>query len=1253
MIRRFCLRFRFAGLLVAALLFLTLGARAQQRPVVSQRELVAPNTQRCRYLRLPPGRDTVSFALRDSLTIVPGSVTAGGHSVSYDLRTEQYQFRQNLVNRPDSVNRLDSVLVCYRVLPLQLRAPRFRRPGGLMDSMEFRDRHLRYEDFAQKEQILSTPGVSKTGNLARGISFGNTQNVFVNSALNLQLEGKLTDNINLTAAISDQNVPFQPEGNTQQLQQFDRIYITLTAPQWSLTAGDVVLRSKPDYFLRYYKNIQGAAVEANLGPPGLGLSGGTFAPPAAGAVVGNPGNIGSSNGPGSVPATTVPAPTARSGLGPENGGSATVTTAGRDGQGRQIRSSTAVAGGVAKGKFASLNIAPIENVQGPYRLKGPNGEQFIVVLANSERVFLDGRLQIRGFDNDYVIDYNLAEVTFSPRHLITRNSRIRIEFEYSDLNYARSLYTLSHYQQVGRLRLHGNYYQEADNPDNAPNLDLKPADRELLRRAGNVGAAQAPGADSVAYNRGQVLYHRDSATGQFRRAVGADTLAGVYAVRFTDVGPGQGDYRLSTAQNNANGRVYEYVAPLNGTRQGRYAPVRLLPTPLRKQMLTAGASYELDSTATVFVDVARSRQERNRFSPEADQGAAMRVGYVVQNRRLPGLAFLKDYRLRSSLDYEYTAAGFTPIDRYRDVEFDRNWSAQSVVSTTGTAPIAKEDNIFNFSLGLVRDANNIVNYRVSRRFRPGEVSGLQHWLDVAQKAGYFEMRASLFVLNADAGSRHSSWARGEATARYVRGAVVPGYAYRFDKNRVALPDGRELTSANYFDEHNVFVMSRDSARLNYRLDYTRRQDQVPNADRTAITPRGAAQTWQGNLATRLGKTQDLRVLATYRDLRAASPDSVRQRTVLGKMDYNASLLQGQVRSELSYSIGTGRELKRDFSFVAVPAGQGTHYYAGDLNHDGVQQKEEFFEAQTPDAQYRTFIKIYLPTQDYLTAYTNRLSYRLTTNAPRDWRDAGGWRAGASRFSAISSVTLDRRTTDPSLGARLNPIGSPTNDAQTLGTNQLLRNTLYYNRANPVFGAELTVQQTKLKTLLAQGFDLRNLLSQSLLVRRTLAQSFTGRLTLARNIREAGSTYLSARNFRLLLYDVQPEISYQPSSSLRFTGTYLRQSKQNTLPNPDRPDQELVHGTFDELGLETRLSQVNKRTITAAVRGTRVLFLGDPASVAGIELLNALRPGANFTWNLNLEQRLSNGLNITVAYDGRKASGLNTVHTGRMQVAVLF
>ncbi|WP_345058326.1 hypothetical protein [Hymenobacter glaciei] len=1276
MIRRFRLCFPLVGLLVAALLLVKAEVRAQTRPAKTG-EALPPSTRRCRWVRLAPGRDTTSFTLTDTLTIVPSSVLANGRGLDYDGRTERYRWVRPAPRDSSGAGRPDSLLVCYRVLPLRLTAARFRRPRSLMDSIGFRQGAMRFEDFSVKEQILNTPGISKTGNLSRGLSFGNTQNVFVNSALNLQLEGQLAENIQLTAAISDQNVPFQPEGNTQQLQQFDKIYLTLINPIWNLTAGDVVLRNKPDYFLRYYKNIQGAAAEANFGPPIVGLAGygatqgvanATFLNGVAGQVPGG-GIAGPSpatlNPPAisqpqltdpnrQVPGVAPPLP-----LGDQAPLAGTTVTSSGVRKGVVWRSSTAVAGGVAKGKFASLDVPPIENVQGPYRLNGPNGEQFIIVLANSEKVYLDGRLQTRGFDADYTIDYNLAEVTFTPRHLITRNSRIKIDFEYSDLNYSRSLVAASHYQQLGRLSVHGNFYQEADNPNNALNLNLNDTTvLKKLRRAGNVAVAEVAGGDSVGYSRTQVLYRRDPTTGQFSRAVGADTLRGVYSVRFTDVGQG-GDYNLSTdpADQTSNGRVYRFV----GTGQGRYLPVRRIPTPLLKQLATVGISLQVDSSTTVFVDAARSRLDRNRFSPVSDQDGAFRVGYVVQDRRLPealAAGVLRGYRLRSTMDYEYTGKRFAPIDRYRDIEFDRNWSNVSNTANVGAAAVAREDNIFNFSLGASRDVNNSVNYRLSRRFRPGEVNGVQHWLDAAQQVGNLQMRGSLFLLNSQAGRFNSNWARGEATGRYVGGRIVPGYAYRFDKNLVSSASTDTIRSANYFDEHDMFIQSRDSARTQFRLDYTYRRDQTPNREQTQLQRRGTAQTWQGTLASRLGKNQDVRVLGTYRDL--DSLGLARNRTVLGQLFYNVGLLQNQVRSELNYSIATGRELKRDYSFLAVPAGQGTHYYAGDLNKNGAQDKDEFFEAQTPDAQYRTYIKVYLPTNDYVTAYTNRLAYRLTTAAPRGWREAGGWRAVASRFATLTSITVDRRTTDPGVLKRLSPFSFDKEDDQLLAFNQLFRNTLYFNRSNPIFGAELTVQQTQQKTKLVQGFDLRNLSTQSLLLRRTLATTFTGRLTAARDIREATSNYLVTRNYRLLIYTVQPEISYQPTPSLRLTGTYAHTQKQNTLttlPTLPTPTPAETHpGIFDDLGLEARLSQVSKRTVSAATHYTRVKFDADPAalnSVVAIEILNALRPGSNFTWNLNVEQRLSNGLNITLAYDGRKASNLNTVHTGRMQVAVLF
>ncbi|HEX8350360.1 MAG TPA: hypothetical protein VF598_10390, partial [Hymenobacter sp.] len=616
--------------------------------------------------------------------------------------------------------------------------------------------------------------------------------------------------------------------------------------------------------------------------------------------------------------------------------------------------------------------------------RGPNGEQFIIVLANSERVYLDGQLMTRGFDFDYTIDYNQAEITFTPKHLITRNSRIKVDFEYSDFNYSRSLINLSHYQQLGRLSVHANYYREADNPDNSPNLTLTPDDKALLRNAGDQAAlASTRGADSVAYNRQQVQYHRTVRTVDGQRVevftYASDSLRGVYNVRFTEVGQGQGDYILS--RPSANGRVFGYVEPVGGVAQGNYRAVRLIPTPLLKQMVSVGTSYRLDSTATVFLDLASSELDLNRFSPASAPGRSFRVGYAVQERTL-NLPILKQYKFRSTLDYEYTSRQFAPIDRYRDIEFDRNWSTANTVQGNGSFRPAREDNIFNFSAGIVKDQTNMFSYRLSRRYRAGEVSGIQHWLDAAQQLGNAQLRGTLFVLNSQAGTRRSSWARGEATGRYVGGAIVPGYAYRFDKNRVALPSGDSLTSANYYDEHALFIQSRDSAKTRFRLDYTYRRDQTPNLEQDALLLRGRAQTWQGTFASRLGRSQDLNLLLTYRDL--AARDSARQRTVLSKLDWNASFFNNLLRSELSYSVATGRELKRDYSFLPVPAGQGTHYWQ-DTNGDKQQQKDEFFEAQTADAQYRTYIKVYLPTDDYIVAFTNRFSYRLTTSAPRQWR----------------------------------------------------------------------------------------------------------------------------------------------------------------------------------------------------------------------------------------------------------------------------
>ena len=377
----------------------------------------------------------------DSLSIDPTSIRILGLTDSladyhYDLSTGKI-----LISGPAN---LDSVKVCYSVLPFALHRIWQNRSlaqydsNALFKALMVRTTHLGLV----KEELFPSEGLSKTGSLTRSISFGNNQSVFVNGQLNLQLEGKITDDLNIRAVITDQNIPFQPEGNTLQLQEFDKVFMQIYNDNFSLTAGDVVLRDPSSgsgplsQFLRYSKNVQGAQLisKYKMGPKseaetGLGIS-------------------------------------------------------------------------VAKGQFASTDLEVFDGVLGPYKLQGPEGQRFVTVLANSEKVFLDGRPLQRGFNYDYVIDYNLGEISFTNKVLITKFSRVRVDFEFFVQNYSRTIIAGYHNQKISDLNVYTQIYTEKDNPNRPLLIDLSQDEIDRLALIGdNLDLAVVSGVDSAEFNQ--------------------------------------------------------------------------------------------------------------------------------------------------------------------------------------------------------------------------------------------------------------------------------------------------------------------------------------------------------------------------------------------------------------------------------------------------------------------------------------------------------------------------------------------------------------------------------------------------------------------------------------------------------------------------------------------------------------------------------------------------------------------------------
>ena len=94
-------------------------------------------------------------------------------------------------------------------------------------------------------------GLSKNGSISRGISFGNNQDVVVNSSLNLQVSGKLTQEVSLLLAATDDNIPFQADGTTAQLQEFDKVFVQLSNQNTKLIVGDFQLQRPNSYFMNF------------------------------------------------------------------------------------------------------------------------------------------------------------------------------------------------------------------------------------------------------------------------------------------------------------------------------------------------------------------------------------------------------------------------------------------------------------------------------------------------------------------------------------------------------------------------------------------------------------------------------------------------------------------------------------------------------------------------------------------------------------------------------------------------------------------------------------------------------------------------------------------------------------------------------------------------------------------------------------------------------------------------------------------
>lgn len=1120
----------------------------------------------------------------DTLLIEPGSifittVPADQYRIDYSKST--------LIWLNDSYPK-DSLNIRYRVVNFDFKKT-YRNKNTDIIGHQYTKDPFGYVPPSERFLNTNSDQIKTAGNISRGIGFGNKQDVTVNSNLNLRLSGKLQDEIDVVAAISDENNPIQPEGNTQQIQDFDRVYIQLSKDSSSLTAGDFpMLTPAGSYFMKYNKKSRGLHIEHQY-QKGNGMW-----------------NL--------------------------------------DGE-----------GAVSRGRFSRNTIAGIEGNQGPYRLTGANGETFIIIISGTEQVYLDGQLLKRGEQNDYVINYNTGELTFTPRKLITQYSRIVIEFQYSDRNYGRSVVRFGGSYTTDKYRIRANYFNEQDNK-NQPfqqNLDDSVGNvstRQFLSDAGDAQFVYAPRAQALdEYDPSQILYIERDSNGEtyYLQAVASDT-GQRYQVSFSFVGSGNGDYvqKLSTA----NGKVFEWIAPIAGISQGDYAPVEILVPPKRLQMFNVGVDYHVSNNTDVSLELVTTHNDQNTFSQldkDDDRGYGIRLD--VKSLRQLNKDSLKPWTLASKVSYEFTQKTFRYVERYRNVEFDRKWNRTLDNPTENVEYL--DENIANARFTLSRGKNFSLIVDESFYQRGTNQPGLAQVYSGVYTSNGFTFRGE--VENIDIGLKSNAQEIRNGFKRYGGSAAKKGkwlnskLSYEQESSTFASNPDSIFNSSYAFELMQFQLTSSDSGELSYGLTVNRRLDERGNEGSFSKSTEGRDANL--NLSWNQSRNAQFNLTSTYRQLfflDTSLQTDEPENTLQGRFETRLNLIKRLITTSAYYQLGTGQEQKREFSYLEVGDGNG-NYVWNDYDSNGIQSLNEFELASSFDAGRANFVRQFLPVQGFIKSYSSEFNQNIRIRPATILRKTDNKALKfVRRFSNVSSLKIQKKVTNNG-GSFLNPFVQNVEDTSLLSTNSVVRSVLSFNQSSPVFGIDLQWFQNQNKILLVNGVDARNGRENKVKIRYNINKNYELIVEGTNGNKTYTSQFLSDRAFSYDFRTIKPKLGYQFKSSFRVEVYYQYYEAQNGFEYGNE-------STYNhDFTTEFRWNFLNQGTIRTNIGLVDINYRGNDNSPVAYELLAGLKNGRNLKWNLQVERRFASNIQVLINYDGRRSIDNPIIHIGRVQARYLF
>jgi len=1027
-----------------------------------------------------------------------------------------------------------------------------------------------------RADLFGSSTIQRSGSLTRGITFGSNRDASLESGLRLDLSVKITDDLEILATLTDQSTPIQPDGSTQNLREFDQVFIRLRGKAGQLQLGDVDVVHNTSMFARVNRRLQGADILAR---------------------------------------TTI-------------------------GDQRATAS-------VARGVFRSQVLGGIDGVQGPYRLTGGSGETFIIVLAGSETVYIDGIKVERGEENDYIIDYGLGEITFTNKRFITAKTRITIDFQYITQEYTRTL--LAGSSQVngllgGRLDLLATVIREADGDNPNAQLLLTQQEINILRQAGDdPNAAVVSGVtpyDSAAESL-QIRYiKRDTLvaqpTAQVYYKASNDPNQQGFSIRFSRTEDGRGGYIRSGS--TLNGFVYRWV----GDGAGNYDTLRTLIAPTDKQVASLASRIILTDGLQLVGELAGSRFDKNRFSDfdNSDNGGLAWSAGVIANNKISGRG-----RLRFDADHRYTGERFVFFDRPREVEFDRQWNVSESINSYEQLTKATVN-------WQVLNATAITLNGGALRRRSTESDQIRFQV-LSTETDLPEVNYQAEITSSSDSTLQSEgvWFRQRGTLlRPTKvGNLVLTPIVRFeheerDQNDMAT-DSLSLLSLSFLDVTPGLQLRDSGQRWSLSLSSGVRTDNTPRGgslQRESIS-RTHSVGWMYDAGFRFRTEQEIglrsiRYDPSHSQLTGSTNSNSLQVRSLVRYMLSSRFLEGQ----WTYDIRSERRAQLQERYFEVGPELGSYIW-DDIDGDGIQDIDEFFPERVPGEG--TFLLQFVPGDTFIPVTSLDTGLRHTLRFKELFDESDDWLL-LQRVEISSRFTI-RESSGSNLTdlyqLRIGTFQGANTQQGRISTNHEFRLLQGVNR----LGLRLSHDYLKASNRLVIGLDRQNREAVHLNVDTKIDDIWSGNLQMIRYTQQNESEQLASRGFNILSDEVRPSIT------VRFSRQFITSISTGIINRSDRlPAQPTILRAwfidaeatlFHSRGARTRLS-VGRRV--NAIRGLS-------SSYGLYELTDGGAEGTVWSATIQSDYRISDFIRASFNYDMKSFPGRPLIQTMRFVVSAVL